>query len=896
MKNTKLFLFSVISLLLIAGCHTPSPKQEAGAPSGTATNAEANLTQAEAAARSAAVSNVKYQLHIDLDDHGETFAGQSQTQFDLAAPAHGLFLDFKNGATIESATINGKPLSVTLTNHRVTLPDADLKTGTNTVEIKYRQAYANNGRGLHKFVDPEDKRVYLHSQFEAYDAHHMFPCFDQPDIKATMRMTVSAPKSWQVITTTRETAKNAESGKTVWTFAETPRMSSYLFSLIAGPYYKWETRAGDIPLRLFARQSLHRWVNVRDWFTPTRAGLEFYGKYFDYPYPYKKYDQLIVPEFNAGAMENIAAVTFTERLVMRGPTTYEERERLASVILHEMAHMWFGDLVTMKWWNDIWLNESFATYMSSLAMANATEFKDVWANFYAHNKTGAYIADQLVTTHPVSGTVPDTQSAFATFDSITYGKGASVLKQLSYYLGEDNFKAGVRAYFKKHAYQNTELKDFIGALEEASKKDLTAWSKSWLQTAGVDTVEAEYTCSNGKISSFALKARAPEGQTETRAHRTEIALYSDKGGKITPYKTVSVEYHGPSTQAGELVGEACPAMVYPNENDYDYVKVSLDSRTLGLVKDKLALIPSPFTRMLFWPNLYSMVRDVKLAPQDFLKIVEQNLPKETDLAIGDIVTRFMGGVLYYLPQSTPIEKQARDVAVQNVENMLWKKITDKKSNSDWKKLALNSLIDVTESGPGRDRLIGLLEGKVKVAKLNVDPDQQWEMIIRLAALGDSRVNPILAHQREKDKTERGENSALAAEAAVPALPIKQAWWNRIVEKNDLSLTQKADVLWHFLPSTQADLRQSLAPQFYEQLPSLVSSHDDEFLTMFSSTLAPTTCTETSAHKLAEFIQHTSDKLPAPVLKSLRVSQQEDSRCVAIRAHAASVVPATSRVQ
>jgi len=848
--------------------------------------AEANLTQTEAMLRAQIISDVKYQLAVEMDNASETFHGTAQIEFSRKDSPHDLFLDLKNGAKIEKFEMNGKAYTPVFMQHRVILPQAMLAVGANKVVIAYTQSYDHNGRGLNRFVDPEDKRVYFHSQFEAYDAHQMFPCFDQPDIKATMRMTVTAPKAWEVISTTRETSKKVSGDNAIWTFAETPKISTYLFSLHAGPFAKWESKAGNIPLRLFARQALKKFVVAKDWFTPTKAGLKFYGEYFGYPYPFKKYDQIIVPEFTAGAMENVAAITFTERFIHRSAATYKEREGLSSVILHEMAHMWFGDLVTMQWWNGLWLNESFATYMSALSMSRATEFKDSWMSFYSGGKTGAYVEDQLVTTHPIEANIPDTDTAFSNFDSITYGKGASVLKQLSFYLGEDMFRNGLKIYFKNYAYSNSRLEDFLGSLEQASGKDLKTWSKTWLEMAGVDTVSAEYTCDAGKVTGFALKLIGPNGEPTLREHRTQVGLFQEKNGKIVPLKTANVLYKGERTEVAELNGLECPAMVYPNDQDQDYVKVSIDPRTLETAKTSLSKIASPFTRLMFWPNLYSMVRDMQLMPQDYLKMVVENLPGETDLTIGNAIMRSLGRVIVFLPQATDAQKQTRLALIGDVEKAVWKKI-DGKTSADWKKMALETYSDIAESQQAKDNLMSVLEGKIKWKGVVIDADRRWDMIIRLSALGDSRVEPILAHQREVDKSSRGVDNALAADASKPSLEVKNEWITKILSRADMSYDQKRTILRNFLPRQQDDLRASLSDKYYSTLPGLVKTADLEFSDLYAGSMVPATCTQASALRIGNFLTQEAGALPTPVIKILRTSLQEDSRCVAIRAKASN---------
>lgn len=889
---------SLVTALFTISCAGPQSTTERSVPGKSPTantstrpaaesSAEPNLTKLEAERRASAISDVTYRLSVDVSADGETFKGRVAIAFRAGADRSGLFLDFRNSGAIESMRVNGAPVAAERASHRILLNGPALKSGANLVEIEYSQKYSRNGRGLHRFQDSEDKRVYLFTQFETFEAHHMFPCFDQPDLKATMEMSVTAPKEWEVISTTRESAKSPTGANVVWEFPVTPRLSTYLFSLHAGPYHVWEAQAGDgltvIPMRLFARQSLKKYVVPADWFTPTRQGLKFFGDYFDFPYPFKKYDQVIAPEFNAGAMENVAAVTFSERFVTRGQPTREDRMGLASVILHEMAHMWFGDLVTMKWWNGLWLNESFATYMAALASAEATEFKDAWVKFYARNKAGAYVEDQLVTTHPVESDIPDTSSAFANFDSITYGKGASVLKQLGFAIGAEAFRDGVRAYFKKHAYGNTRIKDFVGALERSSGRDLKEWSKQWFEMAGLDSVRADFECDKGRITRFALIHQGPSGAAPLRSHRTQIALYSDKSGRARPFQKLSVDYRDGTTAVPALTGTLCPSMVDPNDEDHDYVKVRLDARSLAFIKKSLAKIDSEFARVRIWPVLYEMVRDLELKPQDYLKAVEQNLPIETFAHAGHAMLSPIENVVYYLPQRTAAEKNARLEAVRGLERASWAKLVSAAKDSDWQKHALTAWSEISESQEARDRTVALLKRDFKLqgAPLS-DPDDRWDLVIRLSSLGDRRAEALINAERNLDKSDRGISLALAAEAARPALENKKSWISRVVDKEDLSFHRKREIMWNIFPRTQDNLRAAVSSDFYSQLQGMLKVKELHFLTTYVHSLLPTVCTTESAKQVASFIKENEPKLPVPVLKALRIGHQEDTRCVAIR--------------
>lgn len=864
----------------------------AKAPSGAST--EANLTQAEAELRASIVGSPVYRLSIDVDEKSDQFRGHLIATFQLLQTGKSTFLDFQDGAKIEKFNINGKPQPTSFNGHRLKLPADALHAGSNEVVIFYTQTYSHVGRGLHRFQDPEDQRVYLYSQFEAYDAHQMFPCFDQPDIKGRMSLKVTAPPSWEVVSTTREKSVSDLQTQKLWIFGDTPQLSTYLFSLHAGPYEKWEAMAGDIPLRLFVRQALKKYVRPEAWFKLTRQGLEFYNNYFAYPYPFAKYDQLIVPDFNAGAMENAAAVTFSERYVRRGTETREDQERLASVLLHEMAHMWFGDLVTMKWWNGLWLNESFATFMSALAQEQATEFKESWTTFQAKTKSWAYWEDQLVTTHPINGQVADTNSAFTNFDGITYGKGASVLKQLRFFVGDTAFRNGVRSYFTSYAYGNTRLEDFISAIAQSSQRDLNSWSQTWLELAGLDSVKAEFLCEGTRISKFALKLKNADGGLSPRAHRTVIGLYNKqisssgaKAEKIVLTKTIEVEYRGDLTNVADLVGQDCPDMVYPNEQDNDYVKVVLDSRTLEAAKTNLKDVVSQTARTMFWSDLYQMVRDTELAPQEYLKIALANLPAENDIKTINALVSKLDEILYYLPQSDAKESAARTAFVSQIETALFAKSESAKPGSDIQVEAWKGFVNVSESIHARELLYGLLTKTKKINGLDLDLDRRWKMLVQLVSLGDPRADALLAAMRTEDQSERGIQNAIEAEASKPDLAVKKEWFKKVLEQKDMPLARGRAALHSFLPRQQDNLRETLANDFYANLPQVAESREAEFQELYSESLLPAVCKGSSAEKLDQLIRKSGSHYPPVITKILKIGHQEDQRCVAIRAKARS---------
>src|SRR5689334_3687896 len=523
-----------------------------------------NLTRAEARERAALIAVDSYDVRLDLTK-GEAVFGSTTTIRFSGTEGETTFLDLV-APTVRSVTLNGRELdpAVVFADSRIALEGL---AAQNEVVVVADCAYTNTGEGLHRFVDPVDGEVYLYTQFEVPDSRRMFAVFEQPDLKATFRFRVTAPSHWDVVSNSPTPepvpapAGDNGSARSVWDFAPTPRLSSYVTALIAGPYQsvRSDVTSSDgrvVPLGVFARKSLMQYLDADNIFELTRQGFEFFEAQFGCPYPFEKYDQLFVPEFNAGAMENAGAVTILEGYVFRSKVTGAQIERRAITVLHELAHMWFGDLVTMRWWNDLWLNESFAEYMSHLAAVEATSFTSAWTTFASVEKSWAYRQDQLPTTHPIFAEIKDLQDVEVNFDGITYAKGASVLRQLVAWVGPEQFMAGVREYFAKHSWHNTELQDLLVELEKASGRDLDQWGRLWLETAGVNSLKPELSVdADGTITSFAILQSAVAEQPTIRPHRLAVGFYDLTGdGTLERVHREELDVDGERTEVPELAG------------------------------------------------------------------------------------------------------------------------------------------------------------------------------------------------------------------------------------------------------------------------------------------------------------------------------------------------------
>lgn len=841
----------------------------------------AYLSEADAMARSARVSNVDYVLDFTLTGK-EAFAGTTTVTFDLKDTDSALTIDLDK-ATVKSVTVNGKQVATRYNNWFVTLAPEDLAKGRNSVTISYERLHSTNGEGLHRMVDPVDGRVYTYSHFEPAAAHQMFAVFDQPDLKATYTVTVNAPADWHVITTTRESNIADAAGGKRWTFPKTRKLSPYNFSLHAGPYQVWEDKtSARYPMRLFARQSVAKQVTPSDWFRYTRNGLEFFDSYFGIPYQFEKYDQLLVPDFLYGAMENAAAITFAEGgFLYKAEMTAAQKMRLAEVIMHEMAHQWFGDLVTMKWWNGLWLNESFASFMATLATAEATEFKDAWQAFYQEDKQGAYNMDQKVSTHPIEVPVPSSANAFDNIDAITYSKGASTLKQLRHMLGEETFRKGVHNYLVKYSWQNARLEDFIGSLGQAAGRDLTKWTKDWLYQAGVNTITANYRCANGKITSFSLAQTAPSKDLPTlREQRVQVGAFKLENGKLVLAKNVPVTYSGARTNVAGMVGSACPDLVYPNYQDWGFVKVNLDKRSFETARTALGGVDDPLLRAMLWQALWDGVRDAKLPLNEFIQVALANAPQEKDYTLlGDVLGK-VGSSKAYL-DAMGLDNAYTRQTTKALEDMAWNGVLAYKGNDNFQRRWFGTYLNLASSPEALARLAGMLEGK-GLEGLNIGQDQRWDIIRRLNRYDVQGAHALLKAEQARDKSDTGQGAALAATVVRPDPKIKSEWLATVEDlKTRLPFSRLRTAMGSMYPVEQHKLAEQTAGERLAKLPAIDKAAGPVFMRTYANTMIPAGCTPQSVQRLQRAADSMKE-LSAGTRRSLLDTLQEDQRCVAIK--------------
>jgi aminopeptidase N len=772
-----------------------------------------NLTRSEAQERRAIVETHSYEIALDLTTGDEVFSSRTTIRF-AATEGASTFVDLI-ARGIRSITLNGAPIdTAAFADSRIALSGL---AAENELVVDADCEYTNTGEGLHRFVDPVDGEVYLYSQFEVPDSRRVFAVFEQPDLKATFQFTVTAPAAWKVVSNSPTPEPTpAGDGIATWSFEPTPRISSYITALVAGPYEQTfsELTSADgrvIPLGVYARKSLWQYLDADYVFDKTRQGFAYFEEKFGVPYPFAKYDQLFVPEFNAGAMENAGAVTFTETYVFRSKVTDAVKERRVVTILHELAHMWFGDLVTMKWWNDLWLNESFAEWASTIATAEATEWTEAWTTFNAMEKSWAYRQDQLPSTHPVFAEINDLEDVQVNFDGITYAKGGSVLKQLAAWVGIEEFFAGVSAYFQKHAWGNTELSDLLVELEATSGRELTSWSKKWLETAGVNTLSPDIRVdADGTITRFAIVQTAPADYPTIRPHRLGVGFYSLTGDLVRTHY-VELDVDGDLTEVAELKGLAQPDLVLLNDNDLAYAKIRLDERSLRTAIEHLSDISDPLARSLVWGAAWDQTRDAEASATDYIDLVLRNIGSESE----STTVRTTLAQLQ-LAANAYVAPETRDAARERVAEGLWALAQAAEAGSDSQLQFVTAFASAAATAEQWRRVGELRSGAIALPGLDIDADLSWALLVSLAAGGvvsGAEIDDALA----ADNTAKGGEFAAQARAALPAVEAKREAWTALVEKTDLPNTVVRSAALGFIHPSGVDALSSFVGAYFDML-------------------------------------------------------------------------------
>jgi len=868
------------------------------------TRRSTNLTREDAATRAQTIEVQSYQIHIDLTDGNgnpstDTFHSTTTVTFTAQQGAQ-TFIDIVPGPSgaLHSAVLNNAAIDVKGYDKDQGLPLTGLATH-NTLVVEAHCTYSHDGEGLYRFEDLSDNETYLYTQFETAAAKRVFACFDQPDLKASFELTVIAPAPWVVVANTQadiETAGNAKAHK----FRPTARISSYLVALIAGPYASWSDtysdKAGDIPLRIFCRTSLRESMDrdAEQLFALTKAGFAFYHKIFDVTYPFGKYDQVFCPNYNAGAMENVAAVTFTDDLVFPGQVTRSQKARRAETLLHEMAHMWFGDLVTMKWWDDLWLNESFATWASNLCLTEATEFVEAWTTFANVQKPTAYRQDQLPTTHPVADDVPSLDLVYANFDPITYIKGASTLKQLVNFIGREHFLAGLHIYFTAHAYANAELQDLLDALQhQAPDRDLGVWAKQWLKTTGLTTLRADFEVDSGNFTRFAVTQSPSEpGNGAPRAHRLRIGIYDDdRSGALTRVRQVELDVAGARTEVKDLHGFSRGKLIIVNDDDETYCSLRFDTGSFETALTRVGDIAEPLPRAQVWSTIWEMTRNGEFRPRDFVALVGSLVYSETQVAVtANLLSQVQTALTSYTDPAWASEHGWPAFA-----DRLLELARGADGGSDEQLAYINAL--GADRAKDRQRssvlsprhtqvLSALLDfdnpKELGLGGLRMDTQLRWRIVIALASAGTTDADRLIHAQYQKDRTETGRLNAAQARAARPLAEGKKALWSQLLEDKDISNSDARALAAGFAAPGQAELLAPYTSRYFDSLVAVWNSRPEAVATTLANGLYPVWDISQDGIDAAEAFLAGPD-VPPPLSRLIREQQADVIRAVAARA-------------
>ena len=817
-----------------------------------------NLTRDEAATRSSLVKTHSYRIDLDLTTSAQTFIAKTCVKFSGLKPGQSTFIDAL-GKRVISASLNGVAFEVKdYDGQTIHLPPL---AAENELCLEIEGIYSNTGEGLHRFVDPADGEVYLYTQFETGDARQMYACFDQPDQKATFTISTITPKHWEVISNYDiDSVTDIGSESKLTQFKESQVISTYVTAIVAGPYqHVHDEYVGEktIPLGIYARKSFFQYVDADNIFRVTKEGFAYFEKTFGLAYPFGKYDQLAVAEYNWGAMENVGCVTFHEDvLIFRSKVTESKHLGRASTILHEMAHMWFGDLVTMKWWEDLWLNESFAEWASYMATSEATKYTTAWTEFNALRKNWAYRQDQLSTTHPIATEMKDLEDVKTNFDGISYAKGASVLQQLVEHVGRDNFIKGLRIYFAKHAFKNTTLNDLMVELEATSGRDLKPWAATWLQTAGVNTLRPDIEIESGVYKKIAIKQEAPTMPVESkelRPHRLRIALFDISGDALVKRKSVALDIAGALTEVTELRGEKEADLVLINDGDLTYAKLRFDERSIATLKSHLGGLNEPLARALIWASLWDSVRDGELSASDYIAIALNALGTESDISIVSATNVNIDTAIWHY--AAPAHRAALRAKVSDALNKFLKASA---AGSDHQLAFARAFAESAATPEQSKEIVEILNGSIK--GLTIDAELRWHLVIcavKRGLLGVTEIDAELA----KDNTAHGKQYGALAHAAIPTAQAKEKAF-KAVTTDKLSNTIHAYTCRGFNVALQRDLVAPFVDQYFGILIDLWNTKGYEIAETTATMLFPSfIVTEDTLAKAQKWLDVTGKDAP-----------------------------------
>ena len=832
-----------------------------------------NLTRDEAAARSALVKVTSYQVDLDLTADGdETFGSVTVVRFDCTTPGSSTFINL-TAPVVRAITLNGAPVGLdAFDGDRINL---DRLAAVNELRVTADCAYSRSGEGLHRFTDPADGRVYLYSDLETFDAHRVYACFDQPDMKASYELTVTAPADWLVVSNMAPESTSQHGGALRWHFPPTPVVPTYITAIAAGPYHVVRDEHDGIPLGIYCRQSLASYLDPDEILEVTRQGFDFYHSSFGIKYPFGKYDQLFVPEFKEGAMENAGCVTFLEAYIFRSRVTDFAREARAETILHEMAHMWFGDLVTMRWWDDLWLNESFATWAGTLAQAEATRWTSAWTTFAQLYKAWAYRQDQLPSTHPIAADIPDIHAVEVNFDGITYAKGAAVLKQLVAYVGRENFLDGVRRYFGEHAWGNATLADLLSAVEETSGRDLASWSREWLQTAGVNTLRPSYSIdAGGRFTEFAVEQEAPATHPVLRSHRIAVGLYDRTEAGLSRRLRVETDVAGARTVVPDIAGQPCPDLVLVNDDDLTYAKIRLDEHSLRtLLANSIGAFTDSLPAALCWAAAWDMCRDGEMAARDYIRLVMSGITSVADISVVHTLLRQAGQAARRFA-----DPGWRETGLALTADTLRDLLRTASAGSDEQLAYIRAFAGVATSAEDLALLAGLLDGSVQLDGLKVDTDLRWTLLMRLVSRGapNSDGEPFgpaeIDAELARDATDAGERHAATCRAAIPSAGAKREAWQALVG-GELTLATFRAILGGFADPDQPELIQPYRAEYFSVVGDVWRDWSSAMAQDFVSGVY-TVC-EVSAETVEATDAYIASAQPPAALRRLLIEGRDD---------------------
>ncbi|MEU8266039.1 aminopeptidase N [Sphaerisporangium sp. NPDC049002] len=811
------------------------------------------------------LQSLSYQVHLDLSQvDAPTFRSRTRILFTCARPGASSWVDALP-RRVRSVMLNGRPLEYGSDTGRIHLPEL---AAVNELTVDGDYDFSTCGQGLHRFVDPADQEVYVYSHLQADHAPRVFACFDQPDLKATFEISVRVPAAWTVLSNGRLDRRH-RSGPDVLTevhrFTPTPPISTYLVAVAAGPWASW-TAGGpaSVPLGVHSRRSLAGHVDSPVLFEQLGAGIEFFAKAFASPYPFAKLDLCFVPEFNFGAMENAGCVLAAETFVFDRAVTRHAHRRRREMIFHELAHQWFGNLVTFRWWDDLWLNEAFATWAGIHAQTQITEYAEAWADFTAGKKAMAYAQDQSPSTHPVVADIPDLSAVATAFDALTYHKGASVLRQLVAHLGLDGFLAGMRRYFATYSYGTAGHTEMISVLQEAAGDDLTAWSRSWLHSAGLTEIRADFSLDHtGRFTRFDL-LQEPAGSL--RPHRLAVGVYAeDRCGALVRVARHEVDVEGARTSVEALIGHRPGLLVLPNDGDMTYCRIVLDARSADEIIHRIGHLSDPMARSLCWTAAWEMVRHRELPPRRFLTMVICGLQAETQIGVVQRLLRQAATLLGAYTEQGWARARGWPALVDHLLDLA----TRQDTGADHRLVSVRAVADAALTSAQLDVVRDWFHRAV-LAGRPVDEDLRWRLARALVAHGDA-VDPII-----DGMTGAGERRVERIKASVPAVDAKQWAWNAILGSGRPA--QIGALASGFVHPAQHHLIASFAERYVRDIPPLlVGSGDAEPARAAATLMFPTW--SVSGRTLAEVDRMLGDGR-SPLLRRL-VGQARDELALSV---------------